>query len=420
MTTTSDLPDVSTLAQEVEPDEVGLDAARLRRLDTHFQRYVDDGRLTGWLLAVTRGGQIAHLSSAGHRDQEGALPVTDDTIWRIYSMTKPITSVAALMLWEEGRFELKDPVSKFLPEFADARVWRSGSATSPVLEPMTEQMEMWHLMTHTSGLTYGFLYAHPVDELYRRGGFEWGVPQDDDLDTICSRLAQLPLLFQPGTEWNYSMSIDVLGRVLEVLDGRSLDEILRARIFEPLGMNDTGFSVPEESADRLAMLYGAHPTTRLATRLEAAGAAALRPPAAHLGGGGLVSTMADYLRFADMLRREGELDGVRLLSPRTVRYAASNHLPENLDLTAFGRPLFSETTFDGVGFGLMGSVTIDPIAAKVPASLGDFGWGGAASTSFWVDPIEDITCVFMTQLLPSSTHPIRSQLKQLVSQAIID
>jgi CubicO group peptidase (beta-lactamase class C family) len=424
MTTTSDRPLSSpvapTLAVEVDPGEVGLDATRLQRLDTHFQRYVDDGRLAGWLLAVTRGGKIAHLATAGQRDTEDALPVTPDTIWRIYSMTKPITSVAALMLWEEGRFELKDPVAKFLPEFAEQKVWRSGSATSPVLEPVTEQMEMWHLMTHTSGLTYGFLYAHPVDELYRRGGFEWGVPQEADLGEICSKLAGLPLLFQPGTEWNYSMSIDVLGRVLEVLEGKSLGDILKERIFDPLGMVDTSFSVPEESADRLAMLYGAHPATRLASRLEAAGSTALRPPAAHLGGGGLVSTAGDYLRFAEMLRREGELHGARLLSPRTVRYATSNHLPENMDLTAFGRPLFSETTFDGVGFGLIGSVTIDPIAAKVPASLGDYGWGGAASTSFWVDPVEDITCVFMTQLLPSSTHPIRSQLKQLVSQAIID
>ena len=420
MTTTSDRPATATLAREVDPDEVGLDASRLGRLDSHFQRYVDEGKLAGWLLAVTRGGKVAHLSTAGHRDREESLPVEMDTIWRIYSMTKPITSVAALMLWEEGRFELRDPVGKYLPEFANARVWRSGSVTSPVLEPMTEQMEMWHLMTHTSGLTYGFLFAHPVDDLYRRAGFEWGVPQETDLAGICSKLAELPLLFQPGTEWNYSMSIDVLGRVLEVLEGRTLDEILRDRVFEPLGMHDTGFFVPEESVDRLAMLYGATPGTRLATRLDALGSTATRPPAAHLGGGGLVSTAGDYLRFADMLRREGELDGVRLLSPRTVRYATTNHLPENLDLTAFGRPLFSETTFDGVGFGLIGSVTIDPIAAKVPATLGDYGWGGAASTSFWVDPIEDITCVFMTQLLPSSTHPIRSQLKQLVSQAILD
>ena len=410
----------AALTPEVAPSDVGLDAGRLARIDDHFRRYVDDGRLAGWQLTVSRGGSLAHVSSAGHRDRETGTPVTADTIWRIYSMSKPITSVAALMLWEEGRFELKDPVSRFLPEFAEPRVWRNGSVTRPMLDPIVEPMQMWHLMTHTSGLTYGFLYAHPVDELYRRAGFEWGTPPGADLAELCTQLARLPLLFQPGSEWNYSMSIDVLGRVLEVITGQSLDQILRTRIFEPLGMVDTGFSVPPDDADRVAMLYGAHPTTSLAMRMDAAAQGAFSPPSAFLGGGGLVSTTGDYLRFAEMLRRKGELDGVRLLSPRTVDYAASNHLPGGADLTAFGRPLFSETTFDGVGFGLLGSVTIDPITAKVPGSIGDHGWGGAASTTFWVDPVEDLVCTFMTQLLPSSTHPIRSQLKQMVRQAVID
>jgi CubicO group peptidase (beta-lactamase class C family) len=334
-------------------------------------------------------------------------------------MTKPITAVAALMLWEEGRFELKDPVSRFLPEFASMQVWRAGSVTNPVLDPVTEPMQMWHLMTHTAGLTYGFMFAHPVDELYRRAGFEWGTPTGD-LAEVCLRLSELPLLFQPGTEWNYSMGLDVLGRVIEVVTGEPLDVALRRRVFDPLDMRDTGFHVPEADAERLAMLYGAMPGSGLAMRLEAAGGGALRPPQAFLGGGGLVSTTRDYLRFAEMIRRRGELDGVRLLSPRTVDYAASNHLPGNADLTAFGRPLFSETTFDGVGFGLIGSVTVDPVTAKVPGSVGDCGWGGAASTTFWVDPVEDLSVVFMTQLLPSSTHPIRSELKQLVHQALVD
>jgi CubicO group peptidase (beta-lactamase class C family) len=410
----------AALTPQAAPHEVGLDADRLARIDQHFQRYVDDGRLAGWQLTVSRHGRLAHVSSAGHRDREAGAPVTDDTIWRIYSMSKPITSVAALMLWEEGLFELKDPVSRFLPEFADQRVWRAGSVTNPILDPVLEPMQMWQLMTHTSGLTYGFMYAHPVDDLYRRAGFEWGVPQGSDLAGLCQQLARLPLLFQPGSEWNHSMSIDVLGRVIEVLTGQSLDEVLRTRIFQPLGMVDTGFSIPPQHADRAAMLYGAHPATALATRLEAAARGAHTAPPAFLGGGGLVSTTGDYLRFAEMLRQKGQLDGVRLLSPRTVDYAASNHLPGNADLTAFGRPLFSETTFDGVGFGLLGSVTIDPVTAKVPGSCGDFGWGGAASTTFWVDPVEDVVCTFMTQLLPSSTHPIRSQLKQLVHQAIVD
>jgi CubicO group peptidase (beta-lactamase class C family) len=419
---TETLPDTmaAVLAPEVDAADVGLDPRRLERLDTHFRRYVDDGRLAGWQLAISRGGRIAHVASAGHRDRESGAPVAADTIWRIYSMSKPITSVAALMLWEEGCFELRDLVSSFLPEFAHQQVWRAGSVTTPFFDPVVEPMQMWHLMTHTSGLTYGFMHAHPVDELYRRAGFEWGVPRDTDLAGICEQVARLPLLFQPGAEWNYSFAVDVLGRVIEVITGQPLDVVLRTRIFEPLGMADTGFSAPPDSADRVAMLYGAHPSTRLATRLETASRAAHTAPAAFLGGGGLVSTTADYLRFAEMLRRRGELAGVRLLSSRTVDYATRNHLPGGADLSTFGRPLHSETAFDGVGFGLLGSVTIDPVKAKVPGSVGDFGWGGAASTTFWVDPVEDLVCVFMTQLLPSSTHPIRSQLKQLVYQALVD
>jgi CubicO group peptidase (beta-lactamase class C family) len=410
---------MAPLEPTAAPEDVGLSSSRLARIGRHFGRYVDDGRLAGWSCTVSRGGDLVHVATGGHRDREAGLPVESDTIWRIYSMTKPITSVAALMLWEEGRFELKDPVAAYLPEFADQRVWRAGSVTAPVLEPVTEPMQLWHLMTHTAGLTYGFMYAHPVDELYRRAGFEWGTP-NGDLAEVCTKLSALPLLFQPGTEWNYSMSIDVLGRVLEVIDGRPLDEILRTRIFEPLGMVDTGFHAPESSHERVAALYGASPDDRRAVRLSGAETAALAPPAALLGGGGLVSTTPDYLRFAEMLRGGGVLDGERLLSPRTVAYAASNHLPGGADLTAFGRPLFAETTFDGVGFGLFGSVTIDPVANKALGSVGDAGWGGAASTFFWIDPVEDLVVTFMTQLLPSSTHPIRSELKVLVHQALVD
>ena len=311
-------------------------------------------------------------------------------------------------------------MSKFIPEFADQQVWRAGSVTNPVLEPLMEPMRMWHLMTHTSGLTYGFMYAHPVDALYRRAGFNMGIANNDDLATMCARLASLPLVFQPGSEWNYSMSIDVLGRVIEVITGQSLDEFLRTRLFAPLGMADTGFSVAAADAGRLAALYGAHPGTGQAVLLAEAGKAVLTTPAAFLGGGGLVSTMADYLRFADMLRLGGELDGARLLSPRTLGYMTRNHLPGGADLTAFGRPLFSETPYDGVGFGLLGSVVLDTVVAKAAGSPGSFGWGGAASTFFWVDPVEDITCLFMTQLMPSDTHPLRSQLAQLVYQAIVD
>ena len=404
----------------VDPREVGLCADRLGRIDRHFTQYIDKGLLTGYQLVVARDGKVAFTTSQGLADREANRPVADDTIWRIFSMTKPITAVAAMILWEEGRFELHDPVAKFIPEFADTKVWRGGTWVKPVLEPMSEAMEMWHLFTHTAGLTYGFMYQHPVDELYRKAGMEWGFPRDLDLAGLCTLLARQPLLFQPGAEWNYSVSLDVLGRVIEVISGQRLGDFMRQRIFEPLGMTDTAFWCTEDRADRMSALYMAAPGSLAATRADAADRGVYHQPSLDGGGGGLVSTTGDYVRFAEMLRNRGELDGRRILSPRTVEYMASNHLPGNVDLTAYGRPLFAETSYDGVGFGLGMSVTLDPVAAKVPGSVGDFGWGGAASTWFMVDPVEDLTLTFMTQLMPSSTHPLRSQLKQMVHQALVD
>jgi CubicO group peptidase (beta-lactamase class C family) len=410
---------MTSLQADGDAADVGMSGERLARLDAHFRRYVDDGRLPGWLITVSRRGKLVHVSTYGNRDVEASLPVETDTIWRIFSMTKPLTAVLALQLWEEGAFELNDPVHRYIPAFAAQKVWRAGSTRAPLFDPVVEKMRLWHLFSHTSGLTYGFMYAHPVDEMYRQAGFEWGVPRDLDLEGIVDKWAALPLLFQPGTEWNYSVGLDVLGRVLEVITGQRLDDLMRSRVLEPLGMSETEWFVDDMHASRLAALYGAHPETRKAVRLDAMDRGARHEPKAHLGGGGMVSTAHDYHRFTQMLLRGGELDGVRVLAPGTVRYMASNHLPGGVDLRAFGRPLFAESTFDGVGFGLGVSVTIDPVKARVPGSVGDFAWGGAASTAFWVDPVEDLTVQFFTQLLPSSTHPIRSQLKQLVYQAIV-
>ena len=411
---------MAELKVEIDPAEVGFDAARLARIDSHFARYVEDGRLPGWLLLVSRKGHIVHLATEGQRDMEAGLPIELDTIFRIYSMTKPITSVAAMMLYEEGGFELKDPVSRYIPSFKDIRVFSGGSALAPVTEPATEPVRIWHLLTHTAGLSYGFHHVHPVDAMYRAAGYEWGSPPGKDLAQCCDDWAALPLVFQPGTEWNYGVNTDVLGRVIEVVSGQSLDDFFRTRIFEPLGMNETGFALDEAEQHRLAALYFPQPGTGDAVRLDALGQVATTPPDALSGGGGLVSTAADYHRFTQMLVNEGELDGARLLGTRTVRYMTRNHLPGGADLEAFGRPLFAETTFDGVGFGLGFSVVDDAVKTKVLSTVGDYGWGGAASTAFWVDRAEQITALFMTQLLPSSTHPIRSQLKQLVYQALID
>ncbi|MBV8160294.1 MAG: beta-lactamase family protein [Acidimicrobiia bacterium] len=411
---------MAELKIEIDPTEAGFDTERLRRIDRHFGRYVDDGRLPGWLLVVTRAGRVVHVSTYGQRDLEAGLPVESDTIFRVYSMTKPVTSVAAMMLYEEGAFELKDPVSRFIPSFADVRVYREGSDLRPVTEPAAEPVRIWHLLTHTSGLTYGFHHTHPVDALYRSQGFEWASPPGMDLASCCDAWSALPLLFQPGAEWNYGVSTDVLGRVVEVASGQPLDRFVDDRICRPLGMDDTGFSVRGSDGERLAALYTPDPRTGRATRLDLLGDLPFQPPDAPSGGGGLVSTAADYHRFTQLLLNEGELDGVRLLGSRTVRYMTQNHLPGGADLEAFGRPLFAETTFDGTGFGLGFAVLADPVKNKVLASPGEFAWGGAASTAFWVDPVEQLTALFFTQLLPSSTYPIRSQLKQLVYQALVD
>ncbi len=407
---------------EVDPAEVGFDPDRLRRIDGHFARYVDDGRLAGWLITVSRRGRLAHVSCYGARDAEAGLPVEPDTLWRVYSMSKPVTSVAAMMLYEEGAFELTDPVSRFIPSFGDVRVYTGGSDQRPVTVPATEPVRVWHLLTHTAGLTYGFHRVHPADALYRAAGFDLA-PSPVPLEEACDIWAGIPLLFQPGAEWNYSVATDVLGRVIEVASGQPLDEFLRSRVFEPLGMTDTGFYAPQPELPRLAALYGLGPD-RKAVRLDALGEAARKPPVMLSGGGGLVSTAADYHRFTQMLlgRAEspaGEFRGVRLLSPQTVAYMGRNHLPGGADLEKFGRPLHAEAPFRGVGFGLGFAVVLDPVPGKVICSAGELSWGGAASTAFWIDPAEELTVSFFTQLIPSSAHPIRSQLRQLVYQALL-
>jgi CubicO group peptidase (beta-lactamase class C family) len=405
------------LQVEVEPAEVGFDGARLGRIPAHFDAYVEDGRLPGWLVVVSRFGRVVHLSCGGRRDLEADRPVETDTKWRIYSMTKPVTSVAAMMLYEEGRLQLTDPVARYIPSFRETRVYSKGSALKPLTVPAAEPMRIWHLLTHTAGLTYGFHHAHPVDAMYRAAGFEWGSPKGMDLAACCDAWAGLPLVFQPGAEWNYSVATDVLGRIVEVVSGRTLEEFFAERILGPLGMSDTAFWADD---DRLAALYSPDPRTGRALRNEQMDHGARRPPAFLSGGGGLVSTAADYHRFTRMLLGGGALDGVRLLGSRTVDYMTRNHLPGNADLEVFGRPLFAEMPFSGVGFGLGFSVVVDALKGRSLCSDGEYAWGGAASTAFWVDPAEQITALFFTQLLPSSTHPIRSQFRTLVYQALVD
>ncbi len=409
---------MSDLVIGVDPRAYGFDPERLARVAPHFDAYVNDGRLAGWLATVARGGDLVWKGSGGYRDRERELPVIDDTIWRIYSMTKPITCVAAMMLYEEGLFDLNDPVAKWIPSFNETRVFVGGTSVKPITEPITEPLRVHHLLSHTSGLTYGFQYVHPVDAIYRAKGYDFGYAKGADLAQAVDDWASAPLLFQPGSHWNYSVSIDVLGRLIELWSGQRLDDFFRERVTGPLGMTDTNWWCPPEDAERLAMLYapsrdGAYPLTDLAN-------AVLHERRILDGGGGLLSTAHDYHRFTSMLLGGGALDGVRLLSQRTLDLMTRNHLPDNQDLRDFATGSFAETDYAGVGFGLGFSVVIDQAANKSLASEGTFAWGGAASTAFWVDPVEDLTVMFFTQLLPSSTFPIRRDLQRLVYQALVE
>ncbi|MFJ6895457.1 serine hydrolase domain-containing protein [Streptomyces hokutonensis] len=407
---------MAQLRQEVDPDEVGLDHKALDRLDQHFAHYVDVERLPGFLVSVARHGRVAHLTAHGHRDVAAGLPVTPDTLYRIYSMTKPVTAVAALLLMEEGKLSLDDPVADHLPAFADMRVYDSGSGAGLKTRPVEQPMLIRHLMTHTSGLTFAFYHSHPVDALYREAGLESSVPAGANLAETIDVYASLPLQFEPGTQWNYSVSSNVLGRIVEVVSGQRLDEFFAERIFRPLGMPDAGFQVPDEKAHRLAELYGdaegggIEPILGLPLRGGR--------PRFLSGSGGMAASPYDVHRFAEFLRRRGELDGVRLLAPETVDLMAGNHLPGGADMRAFGSPAHQEPGNDGIGFGLSVSVVIDPERTQAPAGLGTFGWSGVATTTFWVDPSRDLTVQFMTQLRPKSSLKIMPELKQLLHEAV--
>jgi CubicO group peptidase (beta-lactamase class C family) len=407
-------------AIEVTADaaELGFDAARLDRIDRRLARFVDDGRLPGWQAVVSRRGEIVHASCYGQRDVANGLPIEPDTLYRIYSMTKPITSVAAMMLWEQGEFLLTDPVSNWLPEFAESRVYVAGSDIAPATVPATEPIRVHHLLSHTAGLTYGFMRAHPVDARYRNAGLDEFATADVSLAEMSQRWAAQPLVFQPGAEWQYSVATDVLGRLVEVIAGQPLDAFLDKQILGPLKMTDTSFMVSESNRPRLAELYTAAPTGF--AKAGASLAEAVLRPRWPSGGGGLVSSAHDYHRFAEMLRRQGELDGVRLLAPATIALMTMNQLPNGLDLAGFGRPLYAETPMRGVGFGYGFSVTIDLAASRMAGSPGDYGWGGLASTAFTVDPARELSMSFFTQLIPSSALPIRPLLRQLVHQAILE
>ena len=402
-----------------DPHEVGLNADRLAAMPAYFkENYIDTGKLPCMGLLVSRGGQIAHESYTGSTEMGGKEAISAETIFRIYSMTKPITTLAIMMLLEECKIRLDHPVSRYIPEYAKAMVWDGGTVAAPKLRKPDREMTVLDLITHTSGLTYGFLMQDETDEIYRIN--KVGHPKDT-LQDMARQIGQLPLAFSPGTEWRYSHSIDTLGALVEIITGQPLDEFFRERIFGPLGMDDTDFWVPPEKIHRLMACYQKDAKTGETTLADPGGAASKlysKRPNLLNAGGGLASTMRDYHRFALMLLRGGTLDGARIISPKTWDFMRQNHLPDNQTMRRMGRSAFTEVMADGVGFGLGGSVVTDIVQTRQPGSDGTFSWGGLASTFFWIDPEEELIAIQATQLMPSSTYPIRMQFQQLVYAAI--
>ena len=402
----------------------GLDAERLERITEHLERnYLASRKIAGCQVTVARHGHIAYSRSFGMMDIERGKPMADDTIFRIYSMTKPIVSVALMTLYEQGYFQLNDPVSRYVPSWKNHRVWVSGSGETMETEKPTRPVTFRDVLSHAAGLTYGgglpgVGIQHPIDKVYRELKIR-SAGSNDTMVEFMDKLAQVPLRYQPGTAWMYSLATDVCGALVEIISGKPLAQYLDEVIFRPLGMVDTAFWVTPEKKARFAANYQRGADKQLKLMDDPDTSDFTREPGFKSGGGGLTGTSADYLRFCEMLRRGGELDGHRVLGPRTIELMHMNHLAGGKSLTELAIGGFSETAYDGVGFGLGFASTLDEVASG-GLGAGDYYWGGAASTIFWVDPKEDMSLVFMTQLMPSGTFNFRGQLKSLIYSSIID
>jgi len=413
------------------PESAGMSKAAFDRIEDHLKRrYVDAGRFPGTQLVVYRRGKLVHSAVQGFADLERKAAMKDDTIFRIYSMTKPITSIAFMMLVEEGRVALDEPVHKYIPEWKNLGVFQAGIAPAFLTRPPSRPMLIVDLLRHTSGLTYGFQQRSNVDAAYRE--MKIGeVEKAGTLQSMIEQLAKVPLEFSPGEAWNYSVSTDVIGYLIGLISGRPFEQFLKERIFEPLEMKDTDFFVPAGKAGRFAACYSASPQGAmtfhaserkgdLTLQDDPATSTFLSPPSFISGGGGLCSTAADYLTFCRALLNGGELSGVRLVGPKTLALMTSNHLPGGRTLPEMSRSLFSEATYHGIGFGLGFSVTLDPAQTLIPGSAGEYAWGGAATTSFWIDPAEELIAIFLTQVLPSTAYPIRRELRTMIYAAITE
>jgi CubicO group peptidase (beta-lactamase class C family) len=404
----------------------GLASDRLERITDHLNRnYIESGKIVGCQVAVARHGHLAYSRCLGLMDRERGTPMAEDAIFRIYSMSKPITSVALMTLYERGYFQLDDPVARFIPEWRDQKVWASGEGEAMQTVAPNTPMTFRHVLSHSGGLTYGSQLeslgapgsGHPVDRAYAEAGVRHGA--DETLRDFAMKLAKVPLRYQPGERWMYSLSTDVCGYLVEVISGKRFDRYLQEVIFDPLKMKDTSFVVSPDKLDRFAANYQRRPDKTLRLVDDPRTSSYLREPAFFSGGGGLTGTTADYLRFCEMLRRGGELDGERIIGPRTLEMMHKNHLAGGKDLTELAIASFSETANKGVGFGLGFAVTLDQVTTGTLGE-GDYYWGGAASTIFWVDPKEDLVVVFMTQLMPSGAFNFRGQLKSIIYSSIVD
>ncbi|KRB46563.1 MAG: serine hydrolase domain-containing protein [Pseudomonadota bacterium] len=402
----------------------GLDAGRLDRIADHLERnYIAPQKIMGCQIAVARHGHMAYQKSFGSMDLERNKPMADDAIFRIYSMTKPITSIALMTLYEKGYFQLNDPISRYVPSWKNHRVWVSGEGEDMVTEAPKRPVSFRDVLSHSGGFTYGgglpgVGIQHLVDKTYRElkirtfGGL-------DSPGAFLDKLSQVPLLYQPGERWMYSLSTDICGALVELISGKPFAQYLQDEIFGPLGMTDTSFFVAPDKVDRFCANYQRGPDKKLQLIDDPATSAFTKEPAFKSGGGGLTGTTADYMKFCEMLRRGGELDGHRVIGPRTLAMMHMNHLAGGKDLSQVALGSFSETSNEGVGFGLGFASSMDEVSTGSLGS-GDYYWGGAASTIFLVDPKEDLTMVFMTQLMPSGTFNFRGQLKSLIYSAIVD
>ena len=401
----------------VSPASVGLDGKVMGNIRDYLkEQYVEPGKYVGTLTLVARKGEIAYLDALGFMDRENKKAMQEDAIFSIYSMSKPITSIALMQLYEKSLFRLDDPIHWHIPSWRNLRVYESGLYPNFLTSRPKRHMTIRDLLSHMSGLTYDFMLRTNVDAAYRKTKLQ----ATEDLQAMIDTLAKLPLEFSPGDQWNYSVSTDVCGYLVEHFSGMKLDKYFQKHIFDPLGMEDTGFSCAKEKVDRLASLYEQHPK-KGPVLVDPGGAKTARVKKRKMlsGGGGLLSTMSDYYRFCSMLLNQGELDGTRIIGRKTLAMMASNHLPDNKDLTEMSQSAFSETTYQGVGFGLGFSVILDPVKTQSLTDVGEYGWGGAASTVFWVNPKEEMVVIFLTQLLPSSTYQVRRELRSLVYSSLM-